>query len=217
MMIQCDSCKCWQHCICMGLHTEADCPDVYFCEQCRPELHIPLLRSLGVLPAARSHKKGATKLNGGKNSSRDAKKELKEAKEAVLLLAADNERRRNAGQEPLTGWSVHQNPALVTGQHDATSPTIAHHRRQSSEARLRGARSESRDEDATTPTAPGAPRTTTPGGTGRHASPKRRSTMNSRDSGWEPIPPGLLAEDWDKKEDEDERAARKRKRGREEQ
>ncbi|CEH16589.1 transcription factor binding protein [Ceraceosorus bombacis] len=221
LMIQCDSCKCWQHCICMGLHTEDDCPDVYFCEQCRPELHITLLRSLGVLPVNKSHKKGASKALS-KLNSKDAKRELKEAKQAVLLLAADNERRRKAGEEVLTGWSVAHNPALAalapnSGRLSPPSPTQppgstgGAHRRQSSDAQgTRHGRSQSREEDL-------AHRQ------GR-ASPKRRSTMNSRDSayGWEPIPPGLLNEDeqWDEqgndKMDEDDRNGNKRKRGRNE-
>ncbi|PWN40773.1 hypothetical protein IE81DRAFT_342505 [Ceraceosorus guamensis] len=221
LMIQCDSCKCWQHCICMGLHTEDDCPDVYFCEQCRPELHITLLRSLGVLPVNKSHKKGASKALS-KLNSKDAKRELKEAKQAVLLLAADNERRRKAGEEVLTGWSVAHNPALAalapnSGRLSPPSPTHppgstgGAHRRQSSDAQgTRHGRSQSREEDL-------AHRQ------GR-ASPKRRSTMNSRDSayGWEPIPPGLLNEDeqWDEqgndKMDEDDRKGNKRKRGRNE-
>lgn len=35
LMVQCDQCEVWQHCECMGLE-EADIPDQYFCEQCRP-------------------------------------------------------------------------------------------------------------------------------------------------------------------------------------
>ncbi len=90
LMIQCETCKCWQHCVCMGMQVEEDCPDVYFCEQCRPELHIPLLRSLGLLP--KSSKKGSGK--GAKYSAR----ELKEAKEAIAMLAQENARRTQAAE-----------------------------------------------------------------------------------------------------------------------
>lgn len=42
-MIQCDTCKAWQHGPCVGFKYENDCPDTYYCEQCRPELHSNLL------------------------------------------------------------------------------------------------------------------------------------------------------------------------------
>ncbi|PWN50141.1 hypothetical protein IE53DRAFT_396115 [Violaceomyces palustris] len=153
LMIQCETCKCWQHCVCMGMQVEEDCPDVYFCEQCKPELHIPLLRSFGLLPPPRAHKKGAGKSQ--KNSAR----ELKEAKEAIAAMTAVNAQRRKEAVELIAG-------------HAANS----RERRQNSSGR-----SESRDVESRA-----APK-----------SPKRRSTMNSRESaygGWETIPPGLLAE-----------------------
>ena len=37
--IQCDNCQVWQHGGCVGLVDEAQTPDEYFCEQCRPSLH----------------------------------------------------------------------------------------------------------------------------------------------------------------------------------
>lgn len=44
-MIQCDTCKAWQHGICMGLETEDQLhDDDYHCEKCRPEMHIELLK-----------------------------------------------------------------------------------------------------------------------------------------------------------------------------
>lgn len=39
MMIQCEECLSWQHGPCVGLSKEEDCPQQYYCEQCRPELH----------------------------------------------------------------------------------------------------------------------------------------------------------------------------------
>ncbi|CBQ67774.1 conserved hypothetical protein [Sporisorium reilianum SRZ2] len=164
LMIQCETCKCWQHCVCMGMQVEEDCPDVYFCEQCRPELHIPLLRSLGLLPKA--SKKGTAK-GGAKYSAR----ELKEAKEAIAMLAQENARRQQAA--------------------DAAPAYNSRDRKGSHNSR--------------TDTAKEVPK-----------SPKRRSTMNSRDSaygGWEPIPPGLLAdgEVWDGVDDR--KGGKKRKRG----
>lgn len=208
LMIQCEECKCWQHCICMGMMTESQCPDVYYCEQCRPELHVPLLRILGVLPSVKGAKKGSIKTHHNRQGVRDSSKELKEAKEAVLALAKENENRRLEGRDPVTGWTVMQQQ-----EQESLSQSVDHseeqarlglgsasHKRQQSDS-TRVQRSASRD-DIPVPRSP----------------PKRRSTMNSRDSvyGWEPIPPGLLNEDevWDAEAREaHEEATRKRKRG----
>lgn len=44
-MVQCEDCKVWQHGPCMGYQTEAQIPeDDYYCEQCRPDMHIELLK-----------------------------------------------------------------------------------------------------------------------------------------------------------------------------
>jgi hypothetical protein len=183
LMIQCETCKCWQHCICMGMRTEEDCPDVYFCEQCRPELHVPLLRLLGVLPTSRNGKKIGSKTQSGRVSAKDAAKELKEAKEAVLSLAKENEKRRKEGREPVTGWSIAQEQEhqhMLAQEQLLQQQGGGTHRRQISESRARTSRSQSGD-DMTAPKSP----------------PKRRSTMNSRDSayGWESIPAELLNDD----------------------
>lgn len=208
LMIQCEECKCWQHCICMGMMTESQCPDVYYCEQCRPELHVPLLRLLGVLPSTKGAKRGTIKTHHNRQGVRDSSKELKEAKEAVLALAKENETRRLEGRDPVTGWTVMQQQERDSQRQSIDQSedqaklglgNASHKRQQSDSTRVQ--RSTSRDEMAV----PKSP-------------PKRRSTMNSRDSvyGWEPIPPGLLNEDevWDAEAREaHEEATRKRKRG----
>lgn len=40
LFIQCDKCSVWQHGYCVGLFIDEDVPDKYWCEQCKPELHI---------------------------------------------------------------------------------------------------------------------------------------------------------------------------------
>lgn len=46
-MICCDSCSAWQHNDCMGLtFVKGQEPDNYYCEQCRPENHKPLLAKI---------------------------------------------------------------------------------------------------------------------------------------------------------------------------
>ncbi|KAF9983547.1 hypothetical protein BGZ75_004995 [Mortierella antarctica] len=38
-MIQCETCKVWQHCPCVGLGNGEVTPDKYYCDSCRPENH----------------------------------------------------------------------------------------------------------------------------------------------------------------------------------
>ncbi|CAH6723885.1 hypothetical protein CLIB1444_22S00430 [[Candida] jaroonii] len=39
LFIQCDKCSVWQHGYCVGLFTDEDVPDKYWCELCKPDLH----------------------------------------------------------------------------------------------------------------------------------------------------------------------------------
>ncbi|KAF9125652.1 hypothetical protein BGW39_007234 [Mortierella sp. 14UC] len=39
VMIQCETCKVWQHCPCVGLGDGQVTPDKYYCDSCRPENH----------------------------------------------------------------------------------------------------------------------------------------------------------------------------------
>lgn len=44
-MVQCETCKVWQHGLCMGYESEDQVHDAdYYCELCRPELHGDLLK-----------------------------------------------------------------------------------------------------------------------------------------------------------------------------
>lgn len=46
-MICCDNCTAWQHNECMEVSLDDDeLPEQYFCEQCRPDLHQPLLEKV---------------------------------------------------------------------------------------------------------------------------------------------------------------------------
>lgn len=44
-MVQCETCKVWQHGLCMGYLSEDQVhDDDYYCEECRPDLHTDLVR-----------------------------------------------------------------------------------------------------------------------------------------------------------------------------
>ncbi|KDR75860.1 hypothetical protein GALMADRAFT_226507 [Galerina marginata CBS 339.88] len=50
-MVQCETCKVWQHGLCMGYQSEDQVHDEdYYCELCRPELHVELLKKLAKKP-----------------------------------------------------------------------------------------------------------------------------------------------------------------------
>ncbi|GEM07992.1 transcriptional regulator Cti6 [Rhodotorula toruloides] len=68
LMIQCDTCKCWQHGACVGLWDEKECPNRYFCELCKPSLHGPggLLRKV-----SRKSSAPAAGRSGSPTSTRD--------------------------------------------------------------------------------------------------------------------------------------------------
>ncbi|ODV68164.1 hypothetical protein HYPBUDRAFT_152780 [Hyphopichia burtonii NRRL Y-1933] len=40
LFIQCDKCSVWQHGYCVGLFINEDVPDKYWCELCKPDLHV---------------------------------------------------------------------------------------------------------------------------------------------------------------------------------
>lgn len=42
LFIQCDQCLVWQHGYCVGLFIDDDVPDKYWCEMCKPDLHVLL-------------------------------------------------------------------------------------------------------------------------------------------------------------------------------
>ncbi len=228
-MIQCEICKCWQHCICMGLQTEEDCPDVYFCEQCKPEMHVVLLRQLGFLPAASSSSSSRNKKGGSASAKATHARELREAKEAVARMTAENARRLKQQSEWAAREAAHQFAAarksgrapqsvLEAGSVAApgAAPVGAGGVEMTTGASTAGSASGERRQRSTSRMGEEGDAKLSGSASANNIaalkSPKRRSTMNSRDSayGWEPIPAGLLNADevWDGPLTEKEEARR---------
>ncbi|KAG6911131.1 hypothetical protein DXG01_003871 [Tephrocybe rancida] len=54
-MVQCETCKVWQHGLCMGFESEDQLyDDDYYCEECKPELHTDLLKKRSKRPPRQS-------------------------------------------------------------------------------------------------------------------------------------------------------------------
>lgn len=54
-MAQCEMCEAWQHGRCMGFGEEGDLPEHYYCEQCRPDLYVELLRCVHIHMTCAGH------------------------------------------------------------------------------------------------------------------------------------------------------------------
>ncbi|KAG5342690.1 hypothetical protein C0989_010658 [Termitomyces sp. Mn162] len=64
-MVQCETCKVWQHGLCMGFESEDQLyDDDYYCEECKPELHLDLFKKRSKRPprqsSTNSHHNSAT-------------------------------------------------------------------------------------------------------------------------------------------------------------
>lgn len=45
--IQCDMCHVWQHGFCVGILDDQQAPELYYCEKCRPDFHVVVVRPSG--------------------------------------------------------------------------------------------------------------------------------------------------------------------------
>ncbi|KAF9580573.1 hypothetical protein BGW38_002718, partial [Lunasporangiospora selenospora] len=128
VMIQCETCKVWQHCPCVGLGDGEVTPDKYYCDSCRPQNH-PYRVQNGVLvtntkkpaqsptasvPKAKTSKKRSTmnlkETSASSDSSqkqahvqtqqRWSESESHEAKDSITTRAS--KRRRKAESTPET-------------------------------------------------------------------------------------------------------------------
>ncbi|ORY89694.1 hypothetical protein BCR35DRAFT_156736 [Leucosporidium creatinivorum] len=93
LMIECDTCKCWQHGPCVGLWNEKDCPDRYFCELCRPSWHGPggILRkahrkNAGPPPPPAGHRRSPS-VTSTSHAPSQARNKPRESADAALVSA----------------------------------------------------------------------------------------------------------------------------------
>lgn len=146
--VQCETCNVWQHGQCMGIRNEdAVKADHYFCEKCRPDLHVELLKRLAKRPRdrhsssnshpnpasanrkSRSHSPTHQKPQKRRNTmnSRDAAYDEME----MMALLADS------AAEAAAGVAVQSSPSPVNGSvngladvdEQAPSPAIAKKKR----------------------------------------------------------------------------------------
>lgn len=76
LFIQCDKCSVWQHGYCVGLFVNDDVPDKYWCEICKPELHVFIYE--------------------GKDPVRSLYKPVNDKRKKLLLDSIDREERKNS-------------------------------------------------------------------------------------------------------------------------
>ncbi|KAK8075055.1 hypothetical protein PG997_009718 [Apiospora hydei] len=99
--VQCDTCKVWEHGLCVGIVTEESSPDNYYCEQCRRDLHKIYTASNGqkysiYLPIhrpSRSTSRAASAATHGTRSPKGSERKSSRASASAAAAAAHHKRR----------------------------------------------------------------------------------------------------------------------------
>ncbi|KAF5354849.1 hypothetical protein D9756_005328 [Leucocoprinus leucothites] len=138
-MVQCETCKVWQHGLCMGYESEDQVHDAdYYCELCRPELHGELFKRLAKKArqsSAVSHGAGASRVSRSHSpthllkqpskrrntmNSRDANfdESLKEIIEATAAEAAAAQETAAQQQQTLNGPKPDPEDEPEVGSHN---------------------------------------------------------------------------------------------------
>ncbi|WWC88464.1 uncharacterized protein L201_003375 [Kwoniella dendrophila CBS 6074] len=199
MMIQCDKCNVWQHGECMGIWGDEEAPDEYFCEECKPERHQALLKWI-----RRQGRKSGTFIpplpenlrnlhndrddyppSQSKRWAEEIPEEPQEPtppppkppsrshhkRETTSPIADAHDGRRNARGRQSASSITREKPPSASNKLDNAKGHPA--KVTTSGRRARGISSVSPDRDSSSPQ-PNSAR-----------EPKKRSTMNSRDSAYE--------------------------------
>ncbi|EHY58117.1 hypothetical protein ABEF92_004770 [Exophiala dermatitidis] len=137
-MICCDRCSAWQHNSCMGLPEDYEV-DTYFCEQCKPENHKPLLQAIarGEKPweeatrqreAEKARKKGGRKggrKSGGPRASEVTSHASPEAEDTTPQAPATGQKRKledSPSMPELKNKKVRGTPAAEANGSKAATP-----------------------------------------------------------------------------------------------
>lgn len=109
LFIQCDKCSVWQHGYCVGLFIDEDVPDKYWCEQCKPELHITVNEMSGAAetrtlykPVNDKRKRLLLETPTGKNtrSKPQATSHSNSSSESPTLDSRSSRKERSRGFDP---------------------------------------------------------------------------------------------------------------------
>ncbi|GAA5988210.1 hypothetical protein JCM10908_002113 [Rhodotorula pacifica] len=120
LMIQCDTCKCWQHGPCVGLWDEKECPNRYFCELCKPNLHGPggllrkVTRKTSAAPAGRAVTPPAAPATQSTSHKGHRPRESADASMIAAYLSADGghspEQKPSSGLPAAAAAGPHKEP-----------------------------------------------------------------------------------------------------------
>ncbi|GAO50993.1 hypothetical protein SAICODRAFT_220125 [Saitoella complicata NRRL Y-17804] len=121
-MVACDTCGVWQHAECVGIPSENDAPDNYFCERCRPDLHEALLKELEEEKKLPKRKAASKKAKGkGKKGAKVAKDEKPQVEKDEPEYKVDSEAEQEEDEplsSPIRRKSLMQQRKRKTPEHD---------------------------------------------------------------------------------------------------
>ncbi|KAG5648481.1 hypothetical protein DXG03_003092 [Asterophora parasitica] len=125
-MVQCETCKVWQHGLCMGFESEDQLhDDDYYCEECKPEMHTDLFKKRSKRPrqsSANSHHNPASALS-----------RVSRSRSPSTLLKQPYKRRntmnsRDAAFDESLKEIIEATAAEAAAAHDSVSVTSGGHR-----------------------------------------------------------------------------------------
>ncbi|KAF9350725.1 hypothetical protein BGX26_011154 [Mortierella sp. AD094] len=84
-MIQCETCKVWQHCPCVGLGNGEVTPDKYYCDSCRPENHPYRVQDGQLIPSSKRAYHTPSTISAGSKAKASKKRSTAISKDASHL------------------------------------------------------------------------------------------------------------------------------------
>ncbi|KAG5635634.1 hypothetical protein H0H81_010568 [Sphagnurus paluster] len=125
-MVQCETCKVWQHGLCMGFESEDQLhDDDYYCEECKPELHADLFKK-------RSKRPRQSSANSHHNPTSTASRVSRSHSPSTLLKQTSKRRNtmnsRDAAFDESLKEIIEATAAEAAAAHDTASVTSAGNR-----------------------------------------------------------------------------------------